>query len=52
VLSRPESTVRRLDRLRADYGDAPAVWYPALTGEPWPGEPGDSDDSLRMAAAE
>ena len=52
VLSGRESTVRRLDRLRADYGDAPAAWYPALTGEPWPGEPGDSDASLQMAAAE
>jgi len=38
VLSGRESTVRRLDALRAEYGDAPAAWYPALTGELWPGE--------------
>jgi len=36
VLSGRESTVRRLDGLRADLGDDPAAWYPALTGEPWP----------------
>jgi len=45
VLSGREATVRRLDRLRADYGDEPAAWYPALTGAPWPG---DADD---LAAA-
>lgn len=38
LLSGRESTVRRLDALRAEYGDAPAAWYPALTGELWPGE--------------
>jgi type IV secretion system protein VirB4 len=37
VLSGRESTVRRLDALRATYGDDPAAWYPALTCEPWPG---------------
>jgi type IV secretion system protein VirB4 len=37
VLSGRESTVRKLDTLRAEYGDAPAAWYPALTGEMWPG---------------
>jgi type IV secretion system protein VirB4 len=36
VLSGRESTVRRLDQLRAKLGDEPAAWYEALTGEPWP----------------
>ena len=40
VLSGRESTVRKLDALRAQYGDAPAAWYPALTGEMWPGVDG------------
>ena len=38
VLSGRESTVRRLDLLRAQHGDDPAGWYEALTGEPWPAE--------------
>jgi type IV secretion system protein VirB4 len=38
VLSGRESTVRRLDALRAEYGDAPAAWYPALTGMVWPAD--------------
>ncbi len=37
VLSGRETTVRRLDALRADLGDDPAAWYPALTGAAWPG---------------
>ncbi len=37
VLSGRETTVRRLDQLRADLGDDPAAWYPALTGSVWPG---------------
>jgi type IV secretion system protein VirB4 len=49
VLSGRESTVRRLDALRETYGDAPAAWYPALTGEVWPQE---SDDPLWTEAAE
>jgi type IV secretion system protein VirB4 len=48
VLSGRESIVRRLDSLRAEYGDAPADWYPALTGRPWPGD--ESDPSLLVAA--
>ncbi len=36
VLSGRESTVRRLDMLRAQHGDQPAAWYEALTGEAWP----------------
>lgn len=38
VLSGRESIVRRLDALRERHGDAPAAWYPALTGEKWPDE--------------
>lgn len=37
VLSGREATVRKLDDLRATHGDAPANWYAALTGQPWPG---------------
>jgi type IV secretion system protein VirB4 len=51
VLSGRESTVRRLDALRAEFGDAPSAWYPALTGELWPGEP-DDDTPLWTEAAE
>jgi type IV secretion system protein VirB4 len=51
VLSGRESTVRRLDTLRETYGDAPAAWYPALTGEVWPGDD-DQDDPLWTEAAE
>ena len=36
VLSGRESIVRRLDTLRAELGDHPEAWYPALTGAPWP----------------
>ena len=43
VLSGRESTVRKLDELRETYGDAPAAWYPALTGAMWPGDEGDAD---------
>ena len=51
MLSGRESTVRRLDSLRAEYGDAPAAWYPALTGELWPGA-SDEIDALWTEAAE
>ena len=37
VLSGRESTVRKLDSLRQQFGDAPAAWYPKLTGAAWPG---------------
>ncbi|HZV08945.1 MAG TPA: VirB4 family type IV secretion/conjugal transfer ATPase, partial [Novosphingobium sp.] len=37
VLSGREASVRRLDGLRARLGDAPAAWFEALTGTPWPG---------------
>ncbi|MBM0169934.1 VirB4 family type IV secretion/conjugal transfer ATPase [Altererythrobacter sp. C41] len=36
ILSGRESSVRRLDLLRAAVGDNPAEWYPALTGHGWP----------------
>ncbi|HEY0960506.1 MAG TPA: VirB4 family type IV secretion/conjugal transfer ATPase [Novosphingobium sp.] len=52
VLSGRESTVRRLDALRETYGDAPEAWYPALTGEVWPGSDEDADVPLWSAAAE
>ena len=55
VLSGRESVVRRLDGLRAEYGDAPAAWYPALTGETWPGEAAEAEDGagpLWASAAE
>jgi type IV secretion system protein VirB4 len=47
VLSGRESTVRRLDMLRAKHGDAPAGWYEELTGEQWP-----QDDQYLVEAAE
>ncbi len=37
VLSGREASVRRLDALRAEQGDAPEHWYQLLTGKPWPG---------------
>ena len=51
VLSGRESVVRRLDALRGEYGDAPAAWYPALTGEPWPGGEQDGGDDSAAAPA-
>lgn len=55
ILSGRESIVRRLDALRAEYGDSPSAWYPALTGDLWPGESADSDNGIEplwVAAAE
>ena len=43
ILSGRESAVRRLDLLREAVGDAPADWYPALTGRSWPGSTGEDD---------
>jgi type IV secretion system protein VirB4 len=48
VLSGRESSVRRLDLLREAIGDAPADWFPALTGRAWPGG---SDDAEAIGAA-
>jgi len=39
VLSGREASVRRLDSIRAEQGDAPEHWYQALTGKVWPGSP-------------
>jgi type IV secretion system protein VirB4 len=53
VLSGRESAVRRLDSLRDAVGDAPADWFPSLTGSAWPGGTGDSaanDLDHRLAA--
>lgn len=51
VLSGRESVVRRLDALRAEYGDAPSAWYPALTGEIWPGDADDAADAALWTEA-
>jgi type IV secretion system protein VirB4 len=45
LLSGRESTVRRLDLLREALGDAPADWFPALTGSSWPGGANDSEEA-------
>ena len=37
LLSGREETVRHLDALRAQLGDAPHAWFEALTGHPYPG---------------
>ena len=53
LLSGRESTVRRLDVLRGALGDAPADWFPTLTGHAWPGGANDQspdDYELGMAA--
>ena len=42
VLSGREQSVRRLDLLREAVGDAPADWFPTLTGTAWPGGANDS----------
>lgn len=58
ILSGRESTVRRLDLLREAVGDAPADWFPALTGHAWPGgasaanEGGEGDEVPFRHAAE
>jgi type IV secretion system protein VirB4 len=51
VLSGRESVVRRLDTLRATYGDDPAAWYGPLTGQPWPGHAAPSE-AVWIEAAE
>ncbi len=52
VLSGRESVVRRLDALRAEYGDAPQAWYPALTGAMWPGDTETENGAMWIEAAE
>jgi type IV secretion system protein VirB4 len=49
VLSGRESSVRRLDALRAIHGDDPEGWYAHLTGERWPGDP-NGEAGFRQAA--
>ena len=53
LLSGRESSVRRLDLLRAAMGDAPADWFPALTGMEWPGSPYDQSgpDEVHLGVA-
>nr|WP_245620111.1 VirB4 family type IV secretion/conjugal transfer ATPase [Phenylobacterium immobile] len=48
LLSGRESTVRKLDSLRATYGDHPSAWYGALTGASWPGDDDDGPGGLRL----
>ncbi len=45
LLSGRESSVRRLDLLREALGDAPAEWFPALTGTKWPGGANDTGEA-------
>ncbi|MBX7459248.1 VirB4 family type IV secretion/conjugal transfer ATPase [Qipengyuania sp. 1NDH17] len=52
LLSGRESSVRRLDLLREAMGDAPADWFPALTGTAWPGGPDDArGDDIEIGLA-
>ncbi|MXO66807.1 VirB4 family type IV secretion/conjugal transfer ATPase [Altericroceibacterium endophyticum] len=51
ILSGRESSVRRLDTLRATLGDAPEKWFPALTGCPWPGEVTSDEDAFQISEA-
>ena len=53
LLSGRESSVRRLDLLRQAVGDAPAEWFPALTGSAWPGGAQDSahNDDIQWGLA-
>ncbi|MCA0904021.1 VirB4 family type IV secretion/conjugal transfer ATPase [Qipengyuania aquimaris] len=53
LLSGRESSVRRLDLLREAIGDAPADWFPALTGSAWPGGAQDSahNDDIQLGLA-
>ena len=50
ILSGRESTVRQLDALRNALGDAPADWFPALTGTAWPGQAVDGMHGREPAA--
>jgi type IV secretion system protein VirB4 len=50
VLSGRETNIRRLDELRADFGDHPSSWYPLLTNSPWPGSA--QAEELFLEAAE
>lgn len=50
VLSGREASVRKLDGLRAQFGDAPAAWWPALVGTRFPGAADVPAFALREAA--
>lgn len=50
ALSGAEATVRRLDDLRARFGDDPSAWWQALTRAPYPGIPPARPGRLRVAA--
>jgi type IV secretion system protein VirB4 len=54
ILSGRESAVRRLDAVRERVGDAPAAWFPELTGMGWPGgaDGPDHDGAPMRQAAE
>ncbi len=52
ILSGRESSVRKLDQIRASVGDDPADWYPLITGREWPGQSTDDDDFVLRTAAE
>jgi type IV secretion system protein VirB4 len=52
ILSGREGAVRRLDALREALGDEPAKWFPALTGQRWPGDPDDGQGFDVWEAAE
>ncbi len=51
VLSGREASVRRLDELRARFGDRPSAWWPHLVGSPWPGEVEDEPARPRLRVA-
>lgn len=51
VLSGREASVRRLDELRARFGDRPSAWWPHLVGTPWPGEVEDEPVRPRLRVA-
>ncbi|TNE64392.1 MAG: VirB4 family type IV secretion/conjugal transfer ATPase [Alphaproteobacteria bacterium] len=51
LLSGREASLRRLDALRARYGDEPARWWPDLIDTPWPG-PAPEQDGWMLEAAE
>ncbi len=46
LLSGRESSVRKLDQIRAAVGDEPAQWFPMLTGHAWPGPLVEPDDTI------
>ena len=52
LLSGRESVVRKLDALRSQHGDSPSAWYPALTGQNWPGSADPDEVPFWIEAAE